>query len=204
MKKIIIAVLIFAFTGSVNAQKNGKEKIKHNQRTHHEIRQQVNLSNDQQTRIRSINENFRKQMEELRKQDQLTVKEMNEKKHSLQKQHKQDIQAVLTAEQKEQLAKSKKEQKEKGLKSRKEKAGKISEEVDLTNDQRQKITQLRESYHAKAEALKNDNTLTKEQKRERLQELMKQQRAEMKTILTEEQIQKLQSRERKRPGKKVK
>lgn len=205
MKKILIAILILAFAGAVNAQ-NGrkdnnhrkdqlhrKENARHNALNRQHSRENLNLSTEQSTRIKAINETFRKDMELLR-QEQLTVKTRNDKKHELQKKHVQEIQAVLTAEQKEQLAKNKKEQKEKLAKERKEKSKDVARDLNLSDDQRQKLTVLRENYKAKAEALRNDNSLTREQKRERLQQLMTQQREEMKTILTDEQIKQLQDR----------
>jgi Spy/CpxP family protein refolding chaperone len=213
MKKILIAIMILAFTGSVNAQNGRKDKDHRKDQLHRKenarqkmmnrghLRENLNLTTEQSTRIKAINETFRKDMQQLR-DEKLTVKERNDKKHELQQKHVQDIQAVLTAEQKEQLAKNKKDQKEKIVDERKERAKNASRDLNLSEDQRQKLAVLRESYKAKAETLRNDNTLTKEQKRERLQQLMVQQREEMKTILTAEQINQLQDRRIK--GKKIK
>jgi Spy/CpxP family protein refolding chaperone len=213
MKKILIAIMILAFAGSVNAQNGRKDKDHRKDQLHRKenarqkmmnrghLRENLNLTTEQSTRIKAINETFRKDMQQLR-DEKLTVKERNDKKHELQQKHVQDIQAVLTAEQKEQLAKNKKDQKEKIVDERKERAKNASRDLNLSEDQRQKLAVLRESYKVKAETLRNDNTLTKEQKRERLQQLMVQQREEMKTILTAEQINQLQDRRIK--GKKVK
>ncbi|MEI9908598.1 MAG: hypothetical protein WDO71_02390 [Bacteroidota bacterium] len=47
-----------------------------------------------------MNEHFRKQSEELRKQDNITVKESREKMEALRKDHHAKFQSILTAEQK--------------------------------------------------------------------------------------------------------
>jgi Spy/CpxP family protein refolding chaperone len=213
MKKLLIAIMIVAFAGSVNAQNGRKDNNHRKDQLHrkeiakqkvinrHHSRENLNLTTEQSTRIKAINETFRKDMELLR-QEQLTVQERNDKKHELQKKHVQEIQAVLTAEQKDQLAKNKKDQKEKIANERKEKSKDVSRDLNLSDDQRQKLALLRENYKTKAEALRNDNSLTKEQKRERLQQLMNQQREEMKTILTDDQIKQLQDRRIR--GKKIK
>ena len=73
----------------------------------------LNLTQDQKVQFQSLNEEHRKQMAELRKNDNITVKEWNSKKDALQKDHREKIQTLLTPEQRTQLEKEKLERKAK-------------------------------------------------------------------------------------------
>jgi Spy/CpxP family protein refolding chaperone len=91
------------------------------------------------------------------------------------------------------------EMKNQGMRNAKD----MADELNLTADQRAKAKDIRQNYKTRFEALKNDTTLSQDQKKAKLQELMKAQQEEMKTILTPEQVQKMETL-RQQHGKKVK
>jgi len=62
----------------------------------------LNLTADQRNRIAEINQNFRQQMTNLRNEN-LSQGEMKTRRETLQRQHVENIQAVLTSEQRTQL-----------------------------------------------------------------------------------------------------
>ncbi len=200
MKKILVGTLIiFLSIGAVNAQNRDEKKQRHQKHQKEMTLQKLNLSADQQSRIKTINENYRKQVAELKKQDQLTVKEMKARKSSLHEQHKADIQAALTTEQKARLAEMKKSGKDKMVNGRQQKGNKMQEELNLNADQKAKLAQMRSDMKVKADAIKNDKKLTAEQKKERFKELNKQQHEQMKSVLTKEQMEKAKSLRKERP-----
>lgn len=73
--------------------------------------------------------------------------------------------------------------------------------MNLTADQQQKMQQLRSNFRPQLEALRNDNSLTQDQKRAKMQDLMKQQQEQMKSILTPEQLEKMKTLRQERKNK---
>ena len=126
------------------------------------------------------------------------------------------MQAILTPAQKEQMEKMKDERKASGRKGdfkkgqgvgRKgdfKRGADFQKELGLSQDQKDRMTRIRTDFKSRFEALRNDNSLSKEQKRTKMHELMKAQQEEMKTVLTKEQIEKMESFRKKRSGKNTK
>ncbi len=85
----------------------------------------------------------------------------------------------------------------------KAKGEQVKKDLNLTADQEARMKQVRESYRAKFEALK-DQKLTQDERRAKAKELMQAQQEEMKSILTKEQQEKMQSLKKDRTPKKAK
>ncbi len=227
MKRILTsALLIILSIGASQAQTTSKEKHKGHKQEHKMAYDKLNLTADQQARMKQVNEAFKKQSEELRKQDNLTVAEMKKRREALQKEHKTQAEAILTADQKAQIAKARSEGKQgdkmgnrefKGNRDTLTRAGRpmqdrnakrngatLEKELNLTADQQAKMKEIRKEYKAKIEAIKTDNALSQDQKKTKMQELMKQQQEQVKMILTKEQIEKMQSLRKERPAKNTK
>jgi Spy/CpxP family protein refolding chaperone len=75
----------------------------------------------------------------------------------------------------------------------KKRDGKMKKDMNLTQDQKTKMSDLRKNFKEQRDAIKNDASLTQEQKKTKMQELSKTQREQMKNILTPEQQQKMQA-----------
>jgi Spy/CpxP family protein refolding chaperone len=75
----------------------------------------------------------------------------------------------------------------------KKRDGKMMKDLNLTQDQKTKMNDLRKNFKEQRDAIKNDASLTQEQKKTKMQELNKTQREQMKNILTPEQQQKMQA-----------
>ncbi|MDB5190748.1 MAG: hypothetical protein JWQ96_311 [Segetibacter sp.] len=65
-----------------------------------EMQKELNLSAQQSSRLKEINENHRQQMQELQSNTSLTDEQKKEKRRSIMEAHKQSIASVLTADQK--------------------------------------------------------------------------------------------------------
>ena len=242
MKKILTSALILALSiGAAQAQSTTTDK-KEGQRKEHkgefkghhkgrkgEGMEKLNLSADQQTRMKALHADFKKQQEALKAQENtLTVAQMKEKRKALHEQHRAQMETILTKEQKDQLAQMKAERKaqakagkgdRRGFDStgRKDfgkrgpqgeagmgRGGDLSKELNLTADQQTKMQQIRTDFRSQMEAIRNDNALTPEQKKARFQELAKAQQEQVKSILTKEQIQKMESLRKERPARSTK
>jgi len=69
----------------------------------------------------------------------------------------------------------------------------ISQQLDLTPQQKVKILPILADEGPKVEAIKNDNSLSKVQKIQQIRAIHRQTDPQMKTILSQEQYQKLQA-----------
>ena len=114
MKKIMLSVLIAAFlatTSQAQEIKDREPRKHHMMKKHHRSEEFKNLglTEDQKTKLKALHEENRKQMAELKKNDNITVKEWKSKMQAQRKEHRAKIQSLLTDEQKAQLEKSRQE-----------------------------------------------------------------------------------------------
>ena len=206
MKKIILSAFVLSLAVAVQAQDKP-------QRDHHRTpmmegkrhhggmmdMKALNLTEDQKTQFKTQNESFRKKMEELKKNDNITVKDWKSKAENLRKEHKSKIDGILTSEQKAQLEKRKAEGKQRHEAMGKERADRMKTELGLSDEQSAKMKANREAMGAKMKAIRENKSLGEEQKREQMKELMKSQKDNMKSILTEEQMKKFKESRQHRP-----
>ena len=80
----------------------------------------------------------------------------------------------------------------------------MKKELNLTAEQSAKMDANRKVVAEKMKAIREDKSLTDEQKKEKSKEVMKQQKENLKSILTEEQLQKLKERKQGPEGRKSK
>lgn len=238
MKRLFTSALILALSiGAAQAQQTNPGKAegqKKEHRGHHGDHkgggfEKLNLSADQKAKMQSLREEFKKESEALKAQENtLTAAQMKEKRKALHEKHQAQMQAILTKEQKEQIAQFKAEHKgaaqaRKGNKGRfdstargaregfrgqrgpgGERGAEFAKELNLTADQQTRMQQIRTDFRSKMEAVRNNSTLTQEQKRTQFQELAKAQQEQLKSVLTKEQIEKMQSLRKERSAKNTK
>lgn len=151
--------------------------------------QQLNLTADQRTKVDSILQSERSQMQSLRANTSLTSDQKYQQMRELRKNEHEQLLAVLTAEQQAKLKQFHSERK-----GRREgfKAGRGFQALNLTEQQRQQLQPVFQSTRQQMQALRSDTTLTPEQKREKMKAIRQNQMAQMKSILTPEQQQQLQ------------
>jgi len=208
MKKIIFSVLVASITFTVNAQeiperKGGRPMMHERQKGHHDrsmAMKQLNLSEAQKEQFKIQKQSFQKQMEELKKNDNITVKEWRSKMETLRKDHKAKMDGILTSDQKAQLEKKKAEGKARQEEMMKQRSDKMKTQLGLTDEQSAKMDNSRKEIGAKMKAIRENKSLSEEKKRAEMKELMKQQQESMKSILTEEQLKKMKEGKKHRPG----
>ena len=210
MKRIFSSALVIMLTiGAAQAQSTSTDKHEGHKKEHNKSFDELNLSADQKARLQSIREDFRKQSADLKNSTTLTAEQKQARRKELHEQFRSQSEAVFTPAQKEQMTKKRAEWKEKNKdgkrgweKDGQAKAGKANrmqrgegfeKELGLTTDQQQKMEQMRTDFRNKFSSLRNDNSLTDEQKKAKMQEMRKQQQEKMKSILTPDQIQKMES-----------
>ncbi len=198
MKKIVlILAAVFAFQAVVCAQEIPDRKDEgYKPHTREKIGDKkqfanLNLTADQKAKMKSINQETRQQIEALQKDDQLTADVSREKMAAIRKDREEKIQAVLTDEQKTQLEKAKADAANKGADAGKKHDAHLQQQLNLTDEQRSKLAEDRKANMAKIQAIRKDASLTDEQKKDQIKELMKAQKENMKSVLTEDQLQKM-------------
>lgn len=199
MKKSIVAVValvMVAFSASAQHQRMQKHG-QHKKAMAH----QLNLNDAQKAQAKTNHELFRKQMQELNKNENITVKEFRDRKAALHKDHKAAMQNLLTPEQKAQMAKMKADKKAKRAEMSAKRMDKMKQQLQLSDDQVGKMKATREGLKTKLQAIKNNEGLDRQQRKEQLMALKKEQKAQFDTILTAEQKEKLKTLRQKRSAK---
>jgi hypothetical protein len=190
MKKIMFGVLLSLFAvAAVKAQDDPDLRMQKKMR--HMDLQKLNLSQEQKDRFRSANDEFRNEMQDLKKQDDITVKEWKSRMQKLRADHKEKIRGLLTNDQKEQLEKMKTGRKERSEAMSQKRMERMKQRLALTDAQSDKLNELRTDMSAKLKTLKENNSLTRDQKRDQVKELMRQRKEKMSSILTTDQLKKL-------------
>lgn len=199
MKKLFfLAATIVFFAISSQAQESQNDSTRHT-RKHLQMPDKgrlarLNLTDEQKQKTKEINEDYRKQFSELRSNNNMTLGDYKAKTEALKKEQKQKLQDILSPEQKEQLAGQRKNRAQKSNKIACKRFDKMKQDLALTSEQSDKLKQNREDFQNRVKAVRQDQSLTESQKKEQVKELAKQQRENMKTILTPEQLEKMKTR----------
>lgn len=209
MKRFIVSIGVVAlFATAAQAQeipdrKHGREDmmIRHHRS---EGLEQLNLSEEQKEKVKSLREETRKQMEEMKKDDNMTVKDWRAKREAIRKDHREKIQSLLTTDQKAQLEKSRADRRIQTEERAKARFEKMKQDLKLSDDQSAKLKSSRDQLRQKMQALRENQSLSDEAKKEQMKELMKQRKENLRSILTEEQWKKLQEQHQKRDPKRKK
>ncbi|MBX2921726.1 MAG: hypothetical protein KF746_06015 [Chitinophagaceae bacterium] len=218
MKKMSLSILAIAitFTGIYAQEKTDssfKQRKAHAMDHHpgkmrkgpHADYSKLNLSKEQQDALVKINQDYRNSMTELRKKEATTtVKDYKEQMQALNKKRHEQVQNIFTPEQKDQLAKMRAERKSKFDSSAKNRHQKMKADLGLSNDQSAKMKTLREATGKKVKAIKEDASLTDQEKKQQVMAAFKQQHEDMKSILTPEQMKKLENGRKAYPRKMTK
>ncbi|MDE3211823.1 MAG: hypothetical protein KGM98_01210 [Bacteroidota bacterium] len=159
---------------------------------HRDRRPPITLTDAQKAQMKAINSDYHQQLMALEKHDEITVKQYREKMAALEQARKTKADAVLTQDQKQQIADFRKHQQEMGEKMAENHLMKMKSALNLTEDQVAKIQSQQKESMQKARAIRENTTLTNEQKRQAIHDLMKQNRDNMKSILTADQLKKQQ------------
>lgn len=203
MKHLITSAIVLSLAVSLNAQEIPERKSEHPRmhqgghpkmnRHHgrHEMMKQLNLSDDQKEKMKAGREEFRKKMEELKKNDNITVKEWRSRMESLKKEQKTRFENLLTADQKAKMEQLKQEGHAKREQMGKKHFERMKTELGLSQEQTAKLEQQKAEMDQQLKAIRENKNLSDEQRREQVKELMKKRRENMKSVLTEEQRSKL-------------
>ena len=230
MKRILtsaFALLLLVGAAQAQTSKDGAAKKHKAQRGKGEMNG-LNLTTDQKARLKTLHEQHKAQAEAI-KNKSLTADQRKAEMKALHQKQRTEMDAILTAEQKAEVAKRKAAHKDRSRTADFRKGGErrdtigrrggdhakggferkggdraaMAAELNLTADQQQKVKSIQAGFKGQLEALKADQSLSKEQKRAKMQEIMKAQQEQLKTVLTKEQQEKMASLRKERGGKRA-
>lgn len=199
MKKIILSALVLSMAFAVKAQeipdRKGERPGMMQGKKHHPGMgmdfKALNLTEDQKAKFKTQNESFRKQMEELKKNDNITVRDWKAKAETIRKARKESMQNILTSEQKSKLENMKQEGKVKHEEMEKKMGDRMKTELNLSADQSTKLESNRKVLGEEMRKIRENSSFSLEQKKEKMKELHLKQKENLKSILTPEQLQKM-------------
>ena len=197
----MLAIALFA--GAAQAQDTTRHKgHKGNHKTQRSMMMgKMNLSEEQKAKLKTINEARKNEVSALDK-TALTTDQRKAKMKEIHEKYQGQMKSVLTPEQQNEMKSFKGHRGDrKGVDKRGQGKEKM-ESLNLSPDQKERMTKMRESYKGQFEAIKSNKSLTDEQRKEQMKALKQKQHEEMKSILTKEQAEKIQSS--KKPRKETK
>ena len=211
MKRILsTALVIVLFIGAAQAQDTTKQRGPHHGKPG-DVMKELNLTEDQKAKIKSIRDAQMAEMKSL-KADGKSEADKDARK-AIHEKYKAQMDAVLTAEQKAQLNKQKDAWKEKGKAGkadgfgkgpkgdRKDQMKEFGKELNLSADQQARIKSINEDFRTKMQTLRSNSTLSQDEKREQFKKLAESHKTNLKAVLTQEQIAKMEAA-RKKHGEK--
>ncbi|RYY67343.1 MAG: hypothetical protein EOO13_14665 [Chitinophagaceae bacterium] len=204
MKKLIVFTLVLASVGfSASAQERREVKTP---RTEGKMKmhdkksmQELNLTEAQKTQLKAQREAAKAQLDAIKNDASLSEQQKAEKAKAIHQDQKNKMQALLTPEQKAKMEEGRKAAQARG-KEMGQKRKDAYKDLNLTSDQSAKLKAQREASKTKVESIKANSSLTEEQKKAQIKEVMKASKADMKNILTADQMKKMQEMKKDRHG----
>jgi len=211
MKRILTTALaIVLFVGASQAQ----DKTRH-ERGGNKFATELNLTADQQAKLKTIREAQKKEMEALKQNGQVS----QEQRKAIHEKYKTQFESVLTPAQKEEMNKKKEEWKAKGKDGKSfgkrggenggrgqfgQQAAFFKKDLNLSADQETRLKSIFQEFQTKSKDLRTNNSLSQEQKKEQMKLLAKQYMDQGKSVLNADQLKKLDEMKGKHKGRRNK
>ncbi len=193
MKKVVMGLMaLVILTVSASAQQKREMKGKHHMHQKMAMAQQLNFSEDQKKQAKLIKESFRKRMQELNKNEAITVKEFRDRKYAMHQEQKAKMQGLLTGEQKAKMEQMKADHKVKAQEHFAKRLEKMQTHLGLTDDQTSKMKTQREEMMMKMKSINEDTKMDRLAKKEKMAAIKSQMKEDHKKIFTADQLKKME------------
>lgn len=206
MKKLLFIALSFSFF-ALNADAQVTRNVTSAQKVQSDsvhkrgqMMKDLNLSKAQQSQMKELHQNMEQQRNAIKNDASLTQDQKKAKMQELDKSQKEKMNSILTADQKAKMQADKKNWSKKN-EDRKEN-GKMMKGLNLTDTQKAQMKANHDKMKQQRDAIKNDASLSQEQKKAKMQDLQKAERNNMSSILTPDQKAKMQADRKNWNGKK--
>jgi Spy/CpxP family protein refolding chaperone len=162
----------------------------------------MSLTAEQRAQFKSIHQSTREQLQALRNDQTLSPEQREAKARSIREGAHQQILGMLTPQQQELMKNNRRERRERGMgrgfgrgEGRGDGEGAA---LGLTAEQKSQLKSIHESTRGQVSGIRNDSTLTPEQKEEKIRSLHQGVRQQVSGILTPEQREKMKEEHRAR------
>lgn len=199
MKKLLSIAFAFSFFAlQANAQatqnSNPRQRIQRDsipKMRDGKMFKDLQLTPDQEARIKANRENMKQQREAVNNDASLTQDQKKVKMMELNKSRKTSMNSILTPEQKAKLQADRKNwnSRNKGKRG----GGQMMNGLNLSEDQKSQIKANHDQLRQQRDAIKNDSSLTQDQKKVKMRELAKSYKDNMNSILSAEQKAKMEA-----------
>ena len=195
MKKLFVSALALTFF-AISAHSQQKREMHSGcggqQKGKMGVMKDLNLTESQKTQMKASHQAFKAKMDELEKNDGITVKEYKQKKAALQKEQKSKMESLLTADQKAKLSASKSEMEAGNSKKVEERMAKMKEKLSLSDEQVTQLKAKHETLKSKMKAIRDNDSLDKSEKKRQMMALREEAKNDAKTILNADQLKKME------------
>jgi Spy/CpxP family protein refolding chaperone len=199
MKRVLIGMALAAFVATTACAQDQSLSTDRPKMHHHrgDAMAQLNLTDDQKNEMKVINDDFKQQMTDLKKsEDKITVTEWKSKMTTIRNDHHAKMDKVLTDEQKANLKTMHKEQGKRFRQDKHNRMDRMKKELNLTDDQVTALNKNHEDMAQQFKSIRDNKTLTEDQKKAEMKKFKDQQHESLKSILTPEQLQKLEQQKK--------
>ena len=186
-QKLVKRALLFAgallICGIAQAQSGGKTDS-----THHRMhRNGIHYTPGQRRQLMAINKEYHDKSADLFKKDNITLKEYKAGLIALQKDKRSKTEALLTPQQKEQVARQKKMADENRQVAEAARMERLKLRLKLSDDQVAKIKAGQEGLRTQFKSIHDNDNLLPQEKMEQMKGLMAKRKDVFKSVLTPEQ-----------------
>ncbi len=203
MKKLLILSLALSsviFSASAQQKREpGSHRMKGTKQGMYEGRhnkgmmmKDINFTDAQKAQLKANRQSYKTQMQELNKNEAITVKEQRDRKQALRTEQKAKMQALLTPEQKNKMAESKAKMEDQRKEMGEKRMEMMKTKLGLSDNQVLKMKAQHEATHAQLKAIKQDQTLSRADKKEKMKAIKDEAMQQRKSILSAEQIKKME------------
>ena len=203
MKKLVVLTLALStILFTANAQHKREQKMGGKKQHHAQLAKQLNLSDEQKKQAQANKVALKQKMKELNKNESITVKEQRDRKDALRKEQKAKMQALLTPEQKTKMAELKATKMAKKEEKFAKALEKIKSKINLSDAQVMQLKSQRERIKANTKEIKDNESLSRTQRKEQLMALKAESKTQKSNIFTADQIKQLDEMKKNKMGKK--
>ncbi len=160
----------------------------------------IHYTPEQRKQVMAINKDYRQKSEDLFKQDNSTLKQYKAGLLALQKEKKDKLAALLTPQQKDQMAARKKRMDENRQVMEVARLERLKLHLNLNDDQIARIKAGQENLRSQFKAIHENDNLLPQQKMEQMKALMAKRNDTYRSVLTPEQYTQFEKMSHRHPG----
>ena len=198
MKRILALSFAFAaLTISATAQqrremKSAKHPMHQGQHNKGMMMKEMNFTPAQKSTLKANHQEYKTKMQDLSKNENISVKDQRDRKKALRQEQKSKMEALLTPEQKNKLTGIKATKQAQKAEMRGQKMAQLKTKLGLSNDQASRLKSQNEATHSQLQAIKENQSLTRADKKQQMKAIKDAAKIQRKEILTQEQMKKME------------